>query len=89
VAGVVAAALSLVAISYFLIACLMTSRSQMLISTCLMGFSSYPAFFISYELVVGLSPGIGEAMSCGILNTYANAGGFIVILVATFYLSTG
>jgi hypothetical protein len=53
-----------------------------------MGFVSVPIIMISYELAVAQTQhlGIGEAMSCGIINTVANTLGVIMILALTPYL---
>lgn len=58
-------------------------------ATCLIGATGAPIFFIAYELLVGLTPGIGEAMSCGILNSAAGGLSFLVIMLATYFLSKG
>jgi len=79
--------LSLLTFIYFILAVTLTkSRAQLVIATCLMGFVSIPIFFLAYELLVALTPHIGEAMSCGILNTFANVFGFVLIIIATAFL---
>lgn len=53
------------------------------IFTSLVGFFSMPVMFISYELLVSLTPTIGEAMSCGVLNSIANISCFVALTALT------
>lgn len=43
--------------------------------------------FVGYELLVGLTPGTGEALSCGLANSVGNGLGFIVVLISTAFLN--
>lgn len=89
IATFITVSLTLVAFLYFAFAVYIADKTNLVLSSILMGLSAYPVMFLGYELVVSLTPGIGEAMSCGLLNTFANAFGFFVILLATNFLSKG
>jgi len=88
-AAVMQIVLSLVAFLYFSFAVLSANKTHLVLSSLAMGLTTYPMLFLGYELVVSLTPGIGEAMSCGLLNSLGNACGFLVILLATNFLSEG
>jgi len=75
--------LTLVFLSYFFFATSQSDRFQLMIAVSLLGLVCNPINFIAYELLVGLTPGVGEATSCGILNSAANLFGFFVILSIT------
>jgi hypothetical protein len=53
------------------------------------GFSCLPLFMIGYELAVAqtLPKGIGEALSCGMINVTCNLFGFLSIMGFTPYLN--
>ena len=85
-AALISSTLTLAALCYFVFATRQADRTQLVIAASLLGLSSYPIMFIAFELLVGLTPGVGEAMSCGILNSTANFAGFLVIVSATPFL---
>jgi hypothetical protein len=60
----------------------------MVIAQSLAGFCSYPILFVGYELVVGLTPGIGEALSCGLTNSFGNGLGFFFVVGCTAFLKS-
>ena len=76
----------MIGFAYFVYAVLKEDRNQITIATILIGFFSLPIMFISYELLVALTPTIGEAMSCGILNSLANFSAFLMVLAVTPFL---
>lgn len=74
---------------YFVVAVtILHSRVHTSIATSLLGLVLVPILTISYELAVTqtVHMGIGEAMSCGIINTLANTLGVTIILILTPYL---
>ena len=76
----------MIGFAYFVYAVLKEDRNQITIATILIGFFSLPIMFISYELLVALTPTIGEAMSCGLLNSAGNFFAFVLIAALTPYL---
>lgn len=85
-AALISATLTLAAMCYFTFATHNADRTQLVVASSALGVVAYPIIYITYELLVGLTPGVGEAMSCGILNSVANLGGFLIILGATPFL---
>jgi len=77
---------TLVSFSYFFYATIVSDRLQLIFAVSLLGLFCNPIIFIAYELLVGLTPGVGEAMSCGILNSTANFFSFLIILSITPFL---
>ena len=61
---------------------------QLKISNTLSGFITVPILMAAYELAVAqtLHLGIGEGMSCGLINTLANTFGFLYVFFLTFWL---
>merc|ERR1712086_1121214 len=59
------------------------------IATACVGFFNLPMFMIGYELAVKqtLYKGVGEALSCGLINLLANFLGFVWIIILTPYLA--
>ena len=70
----------------FILSVRTAKKTFILVSTCLVGFSITPLMFMSFELLVYLTPNIGEAMSCGILNTSINFFSFCIIQASTPFL---
>ena len=63
-------------------------KVQILIACCVSGFGTLPILMVAYELAVEQTShlGIGEGMSCGLINSLANFLGFIYVLVLTPFL---
>ena len=86
-ACIIAITLSLISFVLFTQSVINKNAQQTAIFTSLIGFFSMPVMFISYELLVSLTPTIGEAMSCGVLNSIANITCFAIVTALTPVLS--
>ena len=75
------------ALFYFMAAVFMSSEAQILLASGLIGFLNLPIYVLGYELAVAqavaINKNIGEALSCGMINTLTNFLGFVMILVMT------
>ena len=62
---------------------------QLDVANFLCGFATIPILMVAYELAVAqtLHLGIGEGMSCGLINSLANVLGFLYVFSLTFWLS--
>ena len=60
-------------------------KTQMLVACSAGGFCVLPILMVAYELAVEQTTllGVGEGMSCGLINSLANSLGFVYVLVLT------
>ena len=70
---------------YFFVATMGASRVNIIISCLLVGIANLPVFTVSYELAVQqtMSLGIGEALSCGLINSFGNVIGWASVIGMT------
>jgi len=66
-----------------------SDRSGILAACGIHGFFLLPILFVAYELAVSLTvkDGVGDSMSCGLVNLYANFFGFLIAIGLTPALS--
>ena len=72
-------------LGYFLVADKLADKTQILIACGVVGFTLLPILMVAYELAVAQTAqfGVGESMSCGLINLYANAMGFFIAIALT------
>ena len=72
-------------IFFILSSALFDSETQIIIATSVGGFTILPILMVAYELAVAQTShlGIGEGMSCGLINSLANLLGFFYVLCLT------
>ena len=90
-AAIMCGIFTIMAFAYFTIAVkTLRSETHIAIATACVGFFNLPMFMIGYELAVRqtLYKGIGEALSCGLINLLANFLGFVWIIILTPYLAS-
>ena len=63
-------------------------KTQILVACSVGGFSVLPILLVAYELAVEQtsSIGVGEGMSCGLINSLANFLGFLFVAGLTEFL---
>ena len=76
---------------FMLSSALFDSEIQIIIATSAGGFTILPILMVAYELAVEQTShlGIGEGMSCGLINSLANLLGFFYVLCLTPLLDEG
>ena len=79
------AATSLLTFGYFFLATLVASKANIILACVLVGIANLPVYTVSYELVVQqtLSLGVGEGLSCGLINLLSNMIGWVCVLGLT------
>ena len=70
---------------YFYSAAVQANMTQVKVACSLLGFFLLPILFNAYELAVEQTAhmGVGENMSCGLINVVANFVGFLVAIALT------
>ena len=71
---------------YFILSsAIFKAETQIIIATSAGGFAVLPILMVAYELAVAQTShlGIGEGMSCGLINSLANLLGFFYVLALT------
>ena len=76
---------SALALAAFFVSDTKADKTDLEISCGFIGFFLLPIFLIAYELAVDqtVHMGVGESMSCGLINLYANFVGFLVAIGLT------
>ena len=66
----------------------LVDRTHIILSSAVGGFVTLPILMVAYELAVEQTAhlGIGEGMSCGLINSLANLLGFVYVLILTPFL---
>jgi hypothetical protein len=85
-ASILSITMTLISFLGFILATLNTNKFLISTAISFIGFFSSPICFIGYELLVGLTPKIGEAMSCGLLNSLFNLSSFLTVATVTPFL---
>ena len=77
--------MSLMCLIFFYYSASHSNKFEVLGACSLLGFFLVPMLFVAYELAVEQVShlGIGDNMSCGLINLYANFFGFIVAISLT------
>ena len=72
-------------LAYFYFADVRADKTEMFISCSVLGFFLLPILFVAYELAVEQTAhqGVGDAMSCGLINVTANFLGFLIAISLT------
>ena len=80
---------SLLCLAFFYMADRQANKGEILAACSVLGFFLLPILFVAYELAVeSTAPdGVGEGMSCGLINVVANFLGFIIAIGLTPALS--
>ena len=70
---------------YFFLSTLASSKVNIIISCILVGIANLPVFTVSYELAVQqtMCLGVGEALSCGLINSLGNMIGWMCVIGLT------
>lgn len=76
---------SALALAAFFVSDTKASETDIEISCGFLGFFLLPILMIAYELAVAQTAhlGVGESMSCGLINVYANFVGFLIAIGLT------
>ena len=69
-------------LAFFYIAASLANKMLIFIACAVLGFMLLPILFVAYELAVAATAadGVGETMSCGLINVAANFAGFLVAI---------
>ena len=83
--NILVAVLSFIVFVYFWLSARYISRINIQIACGLIGFVNFPGFTTSFELAVDQTRhlGVGEGMSCGLLNLIANTTSFLTVVAMT------
>ena len=67
---------------FFYIATTKADKTLVFIACAVLGFFLLPILFVAYELAVEATAkdGVGETMSCGLINVVANFAGFLMAI---------
>ena len=84
-AAYLVAILSTLALGAFFLSDTKANKADIEVSCGFLGFCLLPILLIAYELAVAQTAhqGVGESMSCGLINVYANFAGFVVAIALT------
>ena len=76
---------SILCLTFFFLADRQADRTEILIACAVLGFTLLPIFFVAYELAVEqtASDGVGDSMSCGLINLAGNFLGFLLAISLT------
>ena len=76
---------SIACLGLFYFAADRADKTLILVVCSILGFFLIPILFVAYEIAVEqtASHGIGDAMSCGLLNVFANTVAFIITISLT------
>ena len=76
---------SLACLAFFYVADRQADRGGILAACGVHGFFLLPILFVAYELAVmhTAKDGVGDTMSCGLVNVYANFVGFLIAMALT------
>ena len=77
--------MTLLTLAYFYFATTRADKSEILVACSVQGFFMLPILMVAYELAVAQTSaqGVGESMSCGLINVYANTFGFLLAISLT------
>lgn len=69
-------------LAFFYYASIKANETLLYVACAVLGFFLLPILFVAYELAVEstVADGVGETMSCGIINVVANFAGFLVAI---------
>ena len=69
-------------LAFFYITATLANETLIFIACAVHGFFLLPILFVAYELAVESTAkdGVGETMSCGLINVVANFAGFLMAL---------
>ena len=76
---------SMMTLAYFYFANTRADKTELFVASSILGFLLLPILFVAYELAVSQTAhlGVGENMSCGLINVTANILGFLVAISLT------
>ena len=76
-------------LAFFLYVNTLADRTLLCVATSAMGFFLFPMIFVVFEIAVEqtVKDGVGDTLSCGLINVVANFLGFIITLSLTPLLS--
>ena len=68
---------------FFYLATIQEDETLIYIACAVLGFFLLPILFVAYELAVEatVKDGVGETMSCGLINVTANFAGFLIAIM--------